>query len=195
MYPSCQCAVVDYLDILLHGCPSDSAGEIYLDTCGVRLRKCEPCYSAPRSGRRLGLDTVVGKLYAVISRVGRLACLVVVRPIAADTSVLFTGYRMKRPGSRHDQEVAEIAVPAYTAHLSQGKTLDSGVLMAVARSVVTSGNGVRTYLHHTERGGSSRKCLAQAVICAGTIHVGTRSYKRIDIRHRCARYRCNGSSG
>ena len=46
------------------------------------------------------------------------------------------------------------------------------MFIAVARTIITTGDGVGTYLNHTERRGGTGKSLSQSVISAGSIDIG-----------------------
>ena len=81
----------------------------------------------------------------------------------------------------HHEEVPQVAIPAHAAHLREGETLDRGMFVAVARTVIAARDGIGTHLHHAERRGRPRKGLAQTVVCSCRIDIRTRSDKRIHI--------------
>ena len=54
------------------------------------------------------------------------------------------------------------------------------MFVAVARTIVTTGDGVGAYLNHTERRGGTGKGLSQSVIGTGSIDIGAGSDERID---------------
>ena len=76
-------------------------------------------------------------------------------------------------GSRHHQEVAQVAVPSYAAHLGHGKALYGLVLVAVARSVVSARYRIGAHLHHAEGRSGPGECLAQPVRGPGLFRIRT----------------------
>ena len=132
-------------------------------------------------GCALGAHAIVGEKTRVVTRAGCLSLFVVMRAVARQRAVGSAGYGLHAgSGGRHYEEIAEVAIPPHSAHLSHGETFYGGVLVAVARSVVATGDGVGAHLNHTERRGSTRERLSQTVICTGRIYIGTGTDERID---------------
>ena len=132
-------------------------------------------------GCALGTDAVIGEETRIVSGAGGLRLFVIARAIARHRTVGSPGYGLYAgSGGRHDEEISEIAIPPHSAHLSHGKAFYGGMFIAVARTIVTTGDGVGTYLNHTERCGGTGKSLSQSVISAGSIDIGAGSDERID---------------
>ena len=130
-------------------------------------------------------DGIVRQLDGVITGPGLLRCLVVGRAIALDTAVaLLAGHQSQRPGRRHHQEVAQVAIPAHAAHLRHREALYRAMLVAISGAVVTSRDGIRAHLRHAEGRGGPRKGLPQSVVGARGLDIRTRPDHRVHVVHR-----------
>src|SRR5579862_8833044 len=84
---------------------------------------------------------------------------------------------------RH-KEITQFPIPPYPAQLRKGKPLDARMLIAVARPIVPTRNGIGTHLHHPKRRGSAGEGLAQSMAGPGLVRIGARPDKRVDIVYR-----------
>jgi len=85
-------------------------------------------------------------------------------------------------GGGHDLEIAKIAIPAHTAHVSETETFDGGMLIGIARPIVAAGDGVGAELHQPEGPRRAGEGLAFA-----ELGIGARPNHRIDKIHRFSR--------
>ena len=182
-HPTFERVVIDDPDKLFLGSAAHPPGEIHLDTGKRALGPGEPEDAAAGRGGALDPDVVIGQKDGVIPRGGGFRGLVVERTPAVQAAVLLPGDLFQRPGRGHDEEIAQVSVPANSAHLGHRKSFDGAHLIAVSGPVVPSGHGVGAYLDHPERGRRPRKRLSKAMGHPGDIRVRACPDERIDIPH------------
>ncbi len=180
-HPSADSMVVHTLHTLPDGRAPYTACQINLYPGAFTLRISEPHHSAMRRGRQLGPDVIVCEMHGIVSRSRLLALLVVARTVSVLRPVGFAAVSMQRPHRRHHQEVSQITVPPYAAHLRHGKSLYRSVLKTISRPIVASGNRIRTHLCHSPRRGRSGERLPQAVLGTRHLRVCRSTDKRIHI--------------
>ena len=163
---------------------SHAAGQIYLDTGVLILRICEAEESAMVACRHFSLDAIILEEGTVIAGTGTFRSLVILRSPAFERTVLTARNCIHRTGNRHDEEVSELSEPSYSAHLDHREALYRTVFVAVTRTIVTSSDGLRACLDHTERNCRSREGLSQTMIYSCSSDACTCADHRIHISCR-----------
>src|SRR5690606_22416470 len=121
------------------------------------------------------------KINCIISSLSDLTGLVVRRTVASHTTIVLTRNGMQLTDGRHHQKISEIAVPAYSTHLREGKTFNTAMLVTIPWAVVTACNRVRAHLHHAIGCRCPRKSLSQTMISTCGTNTCTGTNKWIDI--------------
>ena len=162
--------VVYHLHSLVGRRAAHATCQVDLYACLLALGEGEAQHTAVGKGCCLRLYIIVGEHHAVVAGRGLLRSLVVARAIAPVGIVHRARKGAQLPDGWHHQEIAQVAIPAYSAHLRKGKALDGGVLVAIPGTVVATRNGVGADLHHPERSRCPRERLPQSVTRAAGIH-------------------------
>ena len=108
-----------------------------------------------------------------------LRLLVVVRSPAVNVFLLTSGKSLYLACRRHNQKVAHLAIPSHSAHLRHGKALYGLMFIAVAGTIVSTGDCLRTYLYHTVGSRGTRESLPEPMISSCCLGVRTGSDKRV----------------
>jgi len=164
----------------MHRSAADSSSEVDLYARLVVFGKSEAKDAAVGRGGGFGEDVVIGQMGAVVACRSGFGGFVVMRAIAERGVVGLSRNSTQFAYSRHNEQVAQIAVPSDAAHLCESEALDGGVLVAVARPVVAAGDGVGADLRHAERSGRAGESFSKPVVGVGGSGVGAGADEGID---------------
>lgn len=108
----------------LHGRRAPYApGKIYLYAGRVGLGICKPYHTRPGSGGKLRFYTVVVEHDRIAVYAGPLPVMRKPAAIAA-FRIIFSAFEcFQRPHCRHNEEIAQIAIPPHSAHMGKTESL------------------------------------------------------------------------
>ena len=124
--------------------PPYTTCQVNLDTRFFMFGISEAYHSRTRCSSQFHLDIVVIKFHFIFINMCRLRFMRKSGTIAFIRIFLCSFKSMKFTGSRHDQKIAQIAIPTNATHVSKAKSLNSCMMIRISRPIISTGFRIRT---------------------------------------------------
>src|SRR6185437_7083511 len=161
LHPAFDRMIVHHANILPDRSTSNSSCQVDLNAAFDARGKRKAEHPAVWCGGRFCPDAIFKQGNGVVTGRSRFALLRIKGAVPAFRVPQCSSEGLQGSGSGHDKAVTQVAVPADAAHLREGKTFYTGVLIAVTGTVVPAGDRIGADLHETERCRRTREGLAE----------------------------------